>query len=266
MGRTLLFIAFLCTSPDISGQSELKAITITLNKYIDGTATGDKAKLENAFHPDFNLFLISADTLRTIKGSKYINRVEPGKVYNRKAKIISIDYENDTAVGKIEVYFPDRNQVATDYLLLLKEKEGWRIVHKIIDLKGIDHAEKNPIHETSNLTALNETLLNYIEGTANGALARIDKAFQKGFNLYYVKEGSITVLPGTRYLQNFTEGKKNNRIGKLVGVDFEDTAAYAKVEVRMPERERRVMDFLLLLKIKDEWKIIHKSFTTNNYD
>jgi len=256
--RIFLFFYFITFSA--VAQLEIESIKLPLNQYIEGTAIGDRGKLKNAFHPDFNLFLVSADTLRIINGFEYINRVELDKVYNRKAKILSIDCENDTIIGKIEVYFPDRNQVATDYLLLLKRKDGWKIIHKIIDLKGTDLAQKNPKNEYNNIIGLNKTLLNYIEGTANGEIVRINKAFHKDFNLYYIKDSSITVLPGTRYLQNFTEGKKNNRIGKIVGVDFEDTAAYAKVEVKMPGRERRVMDFLLLRKVKGD-----KSFTTNNY-
>ena len=188
----LTFFVFGFISFSVTAQSEIESIKTTLNQYIDGTAIGVRTKLKNAFHPHFDLFLIAADTLRTIKGSEYINRVESGKVYNRKAKIISIDYENDTAVGKIEVYFPDRNQVATDYLLLLKGNEGWKIIHKIIDLKGTDLAQKNPKNEYNNLPILNKTLLNYVEGTANGEVARINQAFQKGFNLYYIKDSTIT--------------------------------------------------------------------------
>ncbi|MEM6813056.1 MAG: nuclear transport factor 2 family protein [Bacteroidota bacterium] len=249
----------------LNGQSEIESIKSTLNQYIEGTAIGSQDLLRKAFHDDFNLFLIAADKLRVIKGSDYIARIENGKPYNRIAQIISIDQEHDTAIGKIEVYFPDRKQVATDYLLLLKENESWKIVHKIIDLKSIDIGEELPDDETNNLPKLNETLLNYIEGTANSDVARITSAFEEGFNLYYVKNDKTTILTGKNYLKNFTEGKKNNRIGKVVVIDFEDTAAYAKVEVRMPEHNRRVMDYLLLLKIKGEWRIIHKSFTTNNY-
>ena len=263
MKRFLIF--FLLLSVKVYSQSEFNAIHKVLTAYIEGTAKGDKEKLKKAFHKDFNLYLNSADTLRIIKGSDYINRIESGKIYNRKAKIISIDCEYDTAIGKIEVFFPDRNQVATDYLLLLKEKDGWKIVHKIIDLKSVDIATKLPKNEQNNILNLNKTLLNYIEGTANGEVNRIKKAFKKGFNLYYIKDNALTILPGSRYLKNFKEGVLSNRIGKVIGFDFEDTAAYAKIEVRMPDRNRRVIDFLLLLKIQGEWQIIHKSFTTNNY-
>ncbi|MGB5818205.1 MAG: nuclear transport factor 2 family protein [Saonia sp.] len=265
MKKLVLVFIFSMSGTIAVAQSEIDLIQKTLNKYIEGTAQGNRTKLNEAFQEGFQLFLVAGDTLRIIDGKQYIQNVEPGKTYKRIAQIVSVDYENDTALGKIEVFFPDRKQVATDYLLLLKGDNGWKIVHKIINLKSTAITEELPEDESSNITKLNATLLDYIEGTANGQLSRIHKAFQKGFNLYYVKEGTITILEGEKYLGNFKEGKKNNRIGKVLGVDFEGDAAFGKVEVRMPERERRVIDYLLLLKIEGDWKIIHKSFTTQNY-
>ncbi len=264
--KAIITCLLVVSSMTIFSQSEIEKINQTLNKYIEGTAFGNQEMLKEAFEDDFRLFLVSADTLRVIEGKQYINNVEPGKKYNRIANIVSIDYSNDAAVAKIEVFFPERKQVATDYLLLLKENKQWKIIHKIINLKSIEMDNKNPVNETNNIIDLNTTLLNYIQGTANGELGRIKEAFQTGFNLYYVKENAITVLPGERYMSNFKEGQKSNRIGKVLGVDFEGDAGFAKIEVRMPERNRRVIDYLLLLNIEDNWKIIHKSFTTQNYE
>ncbi len=50
-------------------------------------------------------------------------------------------------------------------------------------------------------------------------------------------------------------------IGKIVSIDIENDAASAKIEVDMPNKNRIYTDYLLLLKIKEEWKIIQKSYT-----
>ena len=110
-------------------------------KYIEGTANGNPDKVREAFHKDFNLCIVQGDTLRVIDGNGYIERVEKGRKYNRKGRIISIDYENDAASVKVEVYFPDTKRIATDYLLLLKIKGQWKILHKIINLKNYHKVE-----------------------------------------------------------------------------------------------------------------------------
>lgn len=112
---------------------------------------------------------------------------------------------------------------------------------------------------------INKVLYDYIEGTANGEPSRLKSAFHSDFNLYFVAKDSLRVWKGENYINNVKEGKKSNRIGKVLSIDFEGDAAVAKIEILMPSRKRIYTDYLLLLKIKNDWKIIHKSFTFKNY-
>lgn len=112
---------------------------------------------------------------------------------------------------------------------------------------------------------INKVLYDYIEGTANGEPSRLKRAFHSDFNLYFVAKDSLKVWKGENYINNVKEGKKSNRIGKVLSIDFEGDAAVAKIEILMPSRKRIYTDYLLLLKIKNDWKIIHKSFTFKNY-
>ena len=259
---TLSFILGL----KLNAQTEVEQINSTLMKYIEGTAIGNPKKLREAFHKDFSLFLVEEDTLRVIDGEGYIQRVEEGKKYNRIGRIISIDYENDAASAKIEVYFPDRKRIATDYLLLLKIEGKWKILHKIINIKNYQKIEDLVPNEKNDVEEINMTLLRYIEGTANGKPKKLNKAFHPGFNLYYVRNDTLSIIPGNRYMENFKKGIKNNRIGTVLALDYDNNAGLAKIQVLMPERNRIAIDYLLLLKIKNEWKIIHKSFTSKSYD
>lgn len=262
-------IAILVNLPGFSQTeniNEIAQISKTVMLYINGTANGEPENVRAAFQNDFNLFIVRGDTLSTIDGKGYVERVEKGKKYNRIGKIVAIDYENDAASVKVEVYFPERNRVATDYLLLLKIKGTWKILHKIINLKMLGKAQNEKKNNPSELQLINETLQHYIQGTANGQPDRLTKAFDKNFNLYYIKEGALRIIDGEKYIGNFTQGKKNNRIGKVLSIDYEGDAAIAKIEVLMPERNRIAIDYLLLLKMKKKWKIIHKSFTSKKYD
>ena len=112
--------------------------------------------------------------------------------------------------------------------------------------------------EQDNVT---KTLMDYIEGTANGEPDRVKRAFHEDLNLYTVAGDSVKVWNGQNYISGIKEGSKSNRIGKIVSIDIENDAASAKIEILMPSRKRKYTDYLLLLKYQGQWKIIHKSFT-----
>ncbi|WP_273566901.1 nuclear transport factor 2 family protein [Maribacter halichondriae] len=113
--------------------------------------------------------------------------------------------------------------------------------------------------------AVTEVLTHYIEGTANGEPERLKIAFHPEFNLYFVKNDSVTAWKGSDYIGNVKEGQKSNRIGKIIDIDITNDAATAKVEIDMPERKRLYTDYFLLLKTKGDWQIVHKSFTYVTY-
>ncbi len=121
------------------------------------------------------------------------------------------------------------------------------------------------LNAQTEIEQISKTLMDYIEGTANGEPDRLREAFDKDFNLYFVKNDSLQVWSGEGYINRIRKGKKNNRIGKIISIDYEGNAASAKVEIDMPGRKRIYTDFFLLLKMKRKWKVIHKSFTFKPY-
>lgn len=120
-------------------------------------------------------------------------------------------------------------------------------------------------YSQSEIEQINTVLYDYIDGTANGEPDRLKRAFDENFNLYFVKEDSLQVWSGKQYVANVKQGQKSNRIGKVLSIDYEGNAAIAKIEIVMPVRKRIYTDYLMLLKIDKQWKIIHKSFTFKNY-
>ncbi len=120
-------------------------------------------------------------------------------------------------------------------------------------------------YSQSEIENINKTLYDYIEGTANGEPDRLKNAFDKNFNLYFVKNDSLNIWSGKKYIDNIKPGQKSNRIGRVLSIDFEGDAAVAKIEILMPGPKRIYTDYLMLLKVNGSWKIIHKSFTFKNY-
>ncbi|MBW1297415.1 nuclear transport factor 2 family protein [Aquimarina litoralis] len=108
---------------------------------------------------------------------------------------------------------------------------------------------------------IKETLLDYIEGTADGSPERIKKAFHKNLNLYSITNDSLSITSGKKYIGYFKEGEKRDRIGKIISIDVVNNAAMAKVEIDFPKGKRLYTDYMMLLKVQGEWKIIHKSYT-----
>ena len=117
----------------------------------------------------------------------------------------------------------------------------------------------------SEIEQISETLMHYIEGTANGEPDRLEKAFHPDFNLYTVTEkDSLRIRSGKEYISNVKKGEKSNRIGRIISMDYENNAAIAKAEIVIPNW-RIFTDYFLLVKYEGQWKIIHKSYTWREY-
>lgn len=126
----ILLLGINAVAQSKESKQEIELISETLLHYIEGTANGEPDRLKKAFHPDFNLYSVTKeDSLRIWKGSDYVSRIKKGNKSNRIGRIISIDFENNAAIAKVEILIPNW-RVFTDYFLLLKYQESWKIVHK----------------------------------------------------------------------------------------------------------------------------------------
>ncbi len=112
-----------------SVKNDLAQITEILLDYIEGTAYGQPERLRKAFHPKFNLYSVSKDTLLIRSGEQYISNIKPGEKSNRIGRILSIDIEKDAAIAKAEIIVPGW-RTFIDYFLILKYNGAWKIVHK----------------------------------------------------------------------------------------------------------------------------------------
>ena len=108
--------------------------------------------------------------------------------------------------------------------------------------------------------AVRATAMDYIDGTANGEIAQIKRAFHETAALYAVNDdGSLRKIPIAQYIGYFKQGQKNDRQGKIISVDIVNNAAQVKIEI--VSGQWKFTDYLLLLKLEEGWKIINKSYT-----
>jgi len=143
-----------------------------------------------------------------------------------------------------------------------------KTIHLLITgllLAGSFHSKAQTDNSRSEISLITETLMGYIEGTANGDPERLKKVFHPSFNLFTVTDkDSLRIRSGAEYIANVKKGEKTNRIGRIISIDYEKDAAIAKAEIVIPNW-RIFTDYFLLLKYEGSWKIVHKSYTWREY-
>ncbi|MFK7773141.1 MAG: nuclear transport factor 2 family protein [Saprospiraceae bacterium] len=132
MKNLFLVISFLIGFQIVNAQSEIDLISKTLTDYIEGSTEGQPNRLKTAFHPDLNLYSIDKNSkLKIWSGKAYIEDTKEGKPTGEAGKIISIDYENNAAVAKVEISHSKNPSTYIDYFILLKVENKWTIIHKM---------------------------------------------------------------------------------------------------------------------------------------
>ena len=110
--------------------------------------------------------------------------------------------------------------------------------------------------------AVKETLMNYLEGGTNGDTVRMSKAFHPSASMKYVdyKTGEYKDVPIGEFLNRLkaNAGKKNGRKTRIVYTNISGTAAQARLEI--DGGTFYFHDYMNLLKINGEWKIVSKIF------
>lgn len=132
----LLLLFILCGTINLQAQAnnektEIEQITATLINYIEGSTNGQPDRLKEVFHPDLNLYYTKDGELKTWSGKAYIEDTKEGEPTGETGKIISIDYENDIAVAKVQIAHPENKIPYIDYFMLAKIKDKWTTIHKM---------------------------------------------------------------------------------------------------------------------------------------
>jgi hypothetical protein len=113
---------------------DIDAIEKVVWTYLDGLHEGDTDKLAKAFHDVSHLYSMEKGGVADLPRAKWFEFVKgrpsaKSRGLARTDRIISIDLSGpETAFVKLECSIHPR--YFTDYLLLLKLEEGWRIVSK----------------------------------------------------------------------------------------------------------------------------------------
>jgi hypothetical protein len=117
---------------------------------------------------------------------------------------------------------------------------------------------QNPDFEAA---AVRVPLENYLKGHATGNPAFMKKAFHTEGKLIFIREGKYATRTFEEYI-NGMSGKPADDEAKrkrwIESVDIAGNAAVGKIILDYPNG--RFVDYMTLLKIDGEWKIVNKSF------
>lgn len=112
---------------------------------------------------------------------------------------------------------------------------------------------------------IERTLAYYLEGHATGNPAIMTQAFHESARLQFMADGEYRTRTLEAYLGGMSgspaadEHRKHRRI---VSIDYVENAATAKIELDYPGA--LLTDYMQLLKIDGEWKIVNKIFTSTS--
>jgi len=133
MLRYIYVIGLLISLMPVSGRAiadDFADVGAVVKKYFAGTEQGEPDLLRQAFLPSLEIQYVKSDgELGRLPAADYISRFEPGRKTNRKGRIVHMDVVGNAAMVKAEITMGER--LYTDYLLLLKLPEGWRVTNKI---------------------------------------------------------------------------------------------------------------------------------------
>lgn len=117
------------------------------------------------------------------------------------------------------------------------------------------------IAQSTEIDAVRIPLENYLKGHATGEGEFFRKAFHTEGNMVWIRDGKFTTRSFAEYIAG-ASGKppsdEAKRKRSIEGIDIAGNAASAKIILDYPSV--RFVDFMTLLKIDGEWKIVSKVF------
>jgi hypothetical protein len=109
--------------------------------------------------------------------------------------------------------------------------------------------------------AVRVPLEHYLQGHATGDGAHFRAAFHPEAKLFFIREGKLSTRTSEEYIagaRGTPPADEAQRKRWIESVDIAGNAAVAKIILDYPTT--RFVDYMSLLKIEGEWKIVNKTF------
>lgn len=126
----------------IQDKEEMAVQKVIEDAYIKGIhGNQDEKTVKSGFHKDFAMLVLKDMSLEKVNVDQWLQRIEEMKKENPelwKAKtthnFLLIDVTGSAAAAKLDV-FKGKIHFSTDYMLLYKFGDGWKIVSKVFTVR-----------------------------------------------------------------------------------------------------------------------------------
>jgi hypothetical protein len=244
---------------DLSERSGIEAVRRPLESYLMGHKTGDSKYMKIAMHTEGKLMYIRDGQYTTVDFKDYIGRMKPRLAKDdaqRERYIESIEIAGNVAVAKLIIKYPMVH--FTDYMTLLRMNGEWKIVNKVAYSV---RDPKNNKPERPDIKAAKVPLENYILGHKTGKAGYMRKAFHTEGKLMSMRDGKFATVDFEKFFSYFTgEPAKDEvkRERRIESIEMTGNMAVGKIILDYPTV--KFTDYMILLRINGDWKIVNKSF------
>ncbi|SNY93891.1 nuclear transport factor 2 family protein [Flagellimonas pacifica] len=112
--------------------------------------------------------------------------------------------------------------------------------------------------QESDYQLIEKTLNYYMEGGSNRDFDTLKKAFHDTATMKYITEEGYKEVNALEFFSGMKPGPKSDRINRIAEITVSGHAANARLELEY--KDFTFVDFMNLLKIDGEWKIVNKIF------
>ncbi len=115
--------------------------------------------------------------------------------------------------------------------------------------------------QDDDIAAVRQAVQYYIDGHATGDPEVMAQAFHPSARLQFIRDGEVSIRSLNDYLGGMRgepSSEEAERMRRVVMVDVAGAAAVAKIELDYPQVF--ITDYMQLLKVGGEWKIVNKIF------
>ncbi len=117
--------------------------------------------------------------------------------------------------------------------------------------------------QESDYALVEKTVGYYLDGGTNNDFETLKKAFHETATMKYITD-EYKEVNALEFFGKMKPGPKQNRKTKIDYINVTGHAANAKLEIEYPNFT--FIDYMNLLKINGEWKIVSKIFYKKNHD
>ena len=247
---------------------EKELVKVPLNNYLQAHATGNPTLILKAFYKDARIMAFRGDKFSNLSVEEFAGFFK-GKVADdeaqRKRSIESIEVSGNAAIAKIVLDYPTVK--FTDYMTLLKIDGEWKIVNKAFfaEPRNNTTGKVNFKSAGEEKQAVETTLKTFLRATKTGDSELLKQTLLPEGNQKYVEDNKYSSKTYPEFLIQFAKVRKGkpaaddaNRKRTIESIEVSGNAAIAKIIADYPDV--KYFEYVALLKIGDEWKIVNNVF------